>query len=162
MNSSIQRSVRYHKAFKEVYLFINDLSPELYARIPKNFINIVKENMDESYDITIEELNTNGMMEETETMMSLIFRDFICSDELNQKLLEYDKEQIEREIERYNDMFDNDDDDEKENENKQQINELESKKVVDEPKEETSLVVVKEENIFIKIINKIKNIFKRK
>ena len=98
MNNSIQKTARYHKAFKEVYLLINDLSSELYVRIPKSFIKIIQKNMDESYDISIEELNTQGMMEETETMMSLIFRDFICSDELNEKLIEYDNKQIEKEI----------------------------------------------------------------
>ena len=155
MNNSIQKTARYHKAFKEVYLLINDLSSELYVRIPKSFIKIIQENMDESYDILIEELNTQGMMEETETMMSLIFRDFICSDELNEKLIEYDNKQIEKEIERYNNIFDNDDknDINKENENKEYNDNIE---------ENHALVVVKEENIIIKILNKIKSIFKRK
>ena len=155
MNNSIQKTARYHKAFKEVYLLINDLSSELYVRIPKNFIKIIQENMDESYDISIEELNTQGMMEETETMMSLIFRDFICSDELNEKLIEYDNKQIEKEIERYNNIFDNDDENDinKENENKEYNDNIE---------ENHALVVVKEENIIIKILNKIKSIFKRK
>ena len=95
------------------------------------------------------------MMEETETMMSLIFRDFICSDELNEKLIEYDNKQIEKEIERYNNIFDNDDknDINKENENKEYNDNIE---------ENHALVVVKEENIIIKILNKIKSIFKRK
>ena len=155
MNNSIQKTARYHKAFKEVYLLINDLSSELYVRIPKSFIKIIQKNMDESYDISIEELNTQGMMEETETMMSLIFRDFICSDELNQKLIEYDNKQIEKEIERYNNIFDNDDENDinKENENKEYNDNIE---------ENHALVVVKEENIIIKILNKIKSIFKRK
>lgn len=155
MNNSIQKTARYHKAFKEVYLLINDLSSELYVRIPKSFIKIIQENMDESYDISIEELNTQGMMEETETMMSLIFRDFICSDELNEKLIEYDNKQIEKEIERYNNIFDNDDENDinKENENKEYNDNVE---------ENHALVVVKEENIIIKILNKIKSIFKRK
>lgn len=155
MNNSIQKTARYHKAFKEVYLLINDLSSELYVRIPKSFIKIIQKNMDESYDISIEELNTQGMMEETETMMSLIFRDFICSDELNEKLIEYDNKQIEKEIERYNNIFDNDDENDinKENENKEYNDNIE---------ENHALVVVKEENIIIKILNKIKSIFKRK
>lgn len=158
MNNSIQKTARYHKAFKEVYLLINDLSSELYVRIPKSFIKIIQENMDESYDISIEELNTQGMMEETETMMSLIFRDFICSDELNEKLIEYDNKQIEKEIERYNNIFDNDDDNKKEETNI----ENENKEYNDNIEENHALVVVKEENIIIKILNKIKSIFKRK
>ena len=45
MNNSIQKTARYHKAFKEVYLLINDLSSELYVRIPKSFIKIIQKNM---------------------------------------------------------------------------------------------------------------------
>ena len=153
MDSLIQKTIRYHKAFKEVYILINDLSPELYLRIPKNFIEILKGNMDEDYDITLEELNTNGYMEETETLMSLIFRDFICSDELNEKLIEYDKNQVEQELERYNNIFGNE----------EKIASIEIENESNEEKiEETSLVVVKEENIFVKILNKIKSLFKRK
>lgn len=153
MDGLIQKTIRYHKAFKEVYILINDLSPELYLRIPKNFIEIVKCNMDEDYDITLEELNTNGYMEETETLMSLIFRDFICSDELNEKLIEYDKNQVEQELERYNNIFGNE----------EKIASIEIENESNEEKiEETSLVVVKEENIFVKILNKIKSLFKRK
>ncbi len=160
-NLAGQKVLKYHKAFKEVYILINDLTPDLYLRIPKNFIEIIKKNMDDDYDISLEELNINGCMEETETIMSLIYRDFICSDELNQKLLEYDKQQIEQELERYNNIFDNDDD-KKIEEKQQQPSEIESTNIEEEQKEETSLVVVKEENIFVKIINKIKSIFKRK
>lgn len=158
-NLAGQKVLKYHRAFKEVYILINDLTPDLYLRIPKNFIEIIKNNMDESYDITLEELNTNGCMEETETLMSLIYRDFICSDELNKKLLEYDKQQIEREIERYNNIFGNEDND-KETENVKQTDKTENNE--EKIQEETSLVVVQEENIFVKIINKIKSIFKRK
>lgn len=162
MDGLIQKTIRYHKAFKEVYILINDLSPDLYLRIPKNFIEIIKSNMDEDYDITLEELNTNGYMEETETLMSLIFRDFICSDELNEKLIEYDKNQVEQELERYNNIFGNEDkSDSNETEIVKQANEIENESN-EEKTEETSLVVVKEENIFVKILNKIKSLFKRK
>ena len=102
-----QKTVRYHKAFKETYLLINDLSSELYAKIPKSFIKIIKENMDEFYDISIDKLNTEGMMEETEVLMSLIFRDFLCTEEVSQKLIEYDNDQIKQELERYNNIFGN-------------------------------------------------------
>lgn len=150
MNSNIQKTVRYHKAFKEVYLLINDLSSDLYIKIPKSFIKTIKENMDESYDISIDKLNTEGMMKETEAVMSLVFRDFLCSDKLNKKLTEYDNNHIEQEITRYNKIF--------ENENIFEKNNIETQKY--NLKENTSLIIVKEKNIFMKILNKIKNILK--
>lgn len=153
MNNSMQNILRYHKAFKEVYLLINDLSSYLYVKIPKSFIKTIKENMDESYDISIDKLNTEGMMEETEAIMSLIFRDYLCSEELNQELIEYDNKQIEQKLERYNNIFGNENIAEK----KEHIENSDFNS-----KEETFLEVVKEENIFIKILKKIKIIFKRK
>lgn len=153
MNNSMQNTLRYHKAFKEVYLLINDLSSDLYVKIPKSFIKTIKENMDESYDISIDKLNTEGMMEETEAVMSLIFRDYLCSEELNQKLIEYDNKQIEQKLARYNNIFGNENT--AENEKHIEDNDFNSE-------EEKSLIVVKEENIFIKILNKIKIIFKIK
>lgn len=149
--SNTQKTMRYHKAFKETYLLINDLSSDLYIKIPKSFIKIVKENMDETYDISLDKLNTEGMMEETEVLMSLIFRDFLCSEELNQKLIEYDNNQIQQELERYSNIFGNENKKELEN-NEDELNKIE---------EDKSLIVVKEENIFIKIINKLKNIFRK-
>ncbi len=153
MNNSMQNTLRYHKAFKEVYLLINDLSSDLYVKIPKSFIKTIKENMDESYDISIDKLNTEGMMEETEAVMSLIFRDYLCSEELNQKLIEYDNKQIEQKLARYNNIFGNENT--AENEKPIEDNDFNSE-------EEMSLIVVKKENIFIKILNKIKIIFKIK
>ena len=41
MNNSMQNTLRYHKAFKEVYLLINDLSSDLYVKIPKSFIKTI-------------------------------------------------------------------------------------------------------------------------
>mgnify|MGYP003296775332 CR=1 FL=1 len=46
MSNINQKSLKYHKAFKEVYILINDFSSELYIKIPKSFIKILKENMD--------------------------------------------------------------------------------------------------------------------
>ena len=107
MSNINQKSLKYHKAFKEVYILINDLSSELYIKIPKNFIKIIKDNMDKNYDVSLEKLHSEGTMEETDAVMSLVFRDFICPDELSKRLIEYDKKQIEEEIDRYNNIFGN-------------------------------------------------------
>ena len=151
MSNINQKSLKYHKAFKEVYILINDLSSELYIKIPKNFIKIIKDNMDKNYDVSLDKLHSEGTMEETDAVMSLVFRDFICPDELSKRLIEYDKKQIEEEIDRYNNIFGNNEKVEYDKENK-------------EDKEDSvnnQLVVIKEETIFRKIINLIKSLFKR-
>lgn len=165
MSNINQKSLKYHKAFKEVYILINDLSSELYIKIPKSFIKIIKDNMDKNYDVSLEKLHSVGTMEETDAVMSLVFRDFICPDELSKRLIEYDKKQIEEEIDRYNNIFGN----------KEQLTDKESKEnnikavaeneSINEEKEDSvnnQLVVIKEETFFTKIINILKNLFKRK
>lgn len=166
MSNINQKSLKYHKAFKEVYILINDFSSELYIKIPKSFIKILKENMDKTYDVSLEKLHSEGTMEETDAVMSLVFRDFICPDELSKRLIEYDKKQIEEEIDRYNNIVGNNGKVEEYIEDKDKTktadeNECES---FNEEKENTvnnQLVVIKEETIFRRIINLIKSLFKR-
>lgn len=166
MSNINQKSLKYHKAFKEVYILINDFSSELYIKIPKSFIKILKENMDKTYDVSLEKLHSEGTMEETDAVMSLVFRDFICPDELSKRLIEYDKKQIEEEIDRYNNIFGNNEKVEEYIEDKDKTKTADENKCesVNEEKENTEnnqLVVIKEETIFRRIINLIKSLFKR-
>lgn len=167
MSNINQKSLKYHKAFKEVYILINDLSSELYIKIPKNFIKIIKDNMDKNYDVSLEKLHSEGTMEETDAVMSLVFRDFICPDELSKRLIEYDKKQIEEEIDRYNNIFGSNEKIEEDKENKEDKiktadeDENVNVNVNKENSVNNQLVVIKEETIFRKIINLIKSLFKR-
>ena len=87
MSNINQKSLKYHKAFKEVYILINDFSSELYIKIPKSFIKILKENMDKTYDVSLEKLHSEGTMEETDAVMSLVFNIRTNSSKLSVKML---------------------------------------------------------------------------
>lgn len=164
MDNVKQKSLKYTKAFKEVYILINDLADDLYVRIPKSFIEMIKENMDEDYDITLKEINLKGEMEETRVLMSLIFRDFLCNDDLSEKLKEYDKNQVEKQLERYNNIFGTEEEngeekiDDKQEELDKERNNV-SNEVIEEPKQEVDLAVISEEKWYQKIWNKIKSLF---
>lgn len=168
MSNINQKSLKYYKAFKEVYILINNLSSELYIKIPKSFIKIIKDNMDKNYDVSLEKLHSEGTMEETDAVMSLVFRDFICPDELSKRLIEYDKKQIEEEIDRYNNIFGSNEKVEEDKENKEdEIKTADEDENVNvnvnkENSVNNQLVVIKEETIFRKIINLIKSLSKRK
>lgn len=99
------KEIRYSKAFKETYIIVNDLAEELYSKIPKSFIKLIKENMNTEYEITLEKINENGVLPETNAILSLIFRDFLCEDEMKNKLIERDNQEIEQENEKYNNIF---------------------------------------------------------
>lgn len=149
MEVSKNDRIKYARAFTEVELLINDLAEELYIRIPKNFIKLIQENKDKNYKITLEELNRKGEMEETKAIMSLVFRDYLVPDAVAEQLKDRDKAIIEKENNRFNEIFLSDKKESKESVNTD-INKAEENK-------ETSLVEVKEESLFDKIINIVKN-----
>lgn len=138
------KETRYKKAFKEIYIIINDLSEELYSKIPKSFISLVKENMDLKYNVSLEKIEQKGEMPETKAIMALMYRDYLCDKETRDKLIEQEKAEITKEYEKYNNMFKN-----KEN------------TIQEEPKTSNQLMVI-EEKRYIKIFNKIKNFFFKK
>lgn len=138
------KETRYKKAFKEIYIIINDLSEELYSKIPKSFISLVKENMDLKYNVSLEKIEQKGEMPETKAIMALMYRDYLCDKETRDKLIEQEKAEITKEYEKYNNMFKN-----KEN------------TIQEEPKTANQLMVI-EEKRYIKIFNKIKNFFFKK
>ena len=149
MEVSKNDRIKYARAFTEVELLINDLAEELYIRIPKNFIKLIQENKDKTYKITLEELNRKGEMEETKAIMSLVFRDYLVPDAVAEQLKDRDKAIIEKENNRFNEIFPSDKKESKESVNTD-INKAEENK-------EISLVEVKEESLFDKIINIVKN-----
>ena len=88
-----------NQAFSEVYDVINHMSKEMQEKIPKNFVNLIKDNRDLDfkfyidYSIDIKE----QLLEETKVILSLIYRDYLCDKEKREKLLAIDLEEIRRE-----------------------------------------------------------------
>ena len=85
------KEMRYRKAFKEIYIIINDLSEELYSKIPKSFISLIKKNMDLEYNVFAEKLQQEGEMPETRAIMALIYRDYLCDEDTKKNLLEQER-----------------------------------------------------------------------
>lgn len=132
------REIKYSKAFKETYIIINNFAEELYAKIPVSFIKMLKENMNKEYNITLTELNEKGTMQETQKILSLIYRDFLSDEETRETLLKQDECEMQKQTDKYNNMFE----------------------------DERHIPVTKEEQIvipekwYIKFLNKIKKFFK--
>lgn len=88
-----------NQAFCEVYDIINHMSKEMQEKIPKSFVNLIKDNRDLDfkfyidYSIDIKE----QLLEETKVILSLIYRDYLCDKEKREKLLAIDLEEIRRE-----------------------------------------------------------------
>lgn len=139
----------YGKACKEVYIILQSLGDEIICKIPKKVIKFIEENMDKDYWFTIDSsipIESQDFLEETLGIISLIYRDYICTPEEKEMLILQDKNRIKEAEKLLNEKYNNDN--------------LFNKKV---PKKETIYLTKKEDNnILKKIFNKIKNILFRK
>ena len=66
----------YGKAYTEVYYAINNFSDELKSKIPEDIINIIGNSMDTKY-VPI----NSDMSEEAIAILSIIYSDFLCTNE---------------------------------------------------------------------------------
>ena len=147
------------QAFSEVYDIIEHMEEKIKEKIPKRFINFIKENMDLNYKIKVdysESLGNQNLLHETKVLLSLIYRDYICDEKNKERLMQLDDEEIKRQEgilrEKYKIDFD-------------KIKEQRETKVYnskEEKMEEKSLVMIKEEKWYKKIIKKILELFTRK
>ena len=97
-----------NKSFTEVLDIINHMEEKLYVKIPKEFIKLITENQDKNYEITIDYsrgINESNLLKETRVILSLIYRNYICSEEEREKLFLEDKEVQKRHKEELNKIY---------------------------------------------------------
>ena len=140
-------------AYKEIYEILKIFPKELVDRIPKYKLDYIKQNMDESYEynITKETFDGKTMLDETAAILAILFRDYWATEKKKNKIINYHNTQREKIVNEIKEKYD------PENVFKQRRIEQEK---IDEKKENLSVVEYKE-NIFKKLFNKIKEIFKR-
>lgn len=145
-----------NQAFSETYDVINHMSKEMQEKIPKSFINLIKENRDLDYKVNIDYSIDikEQLLKETKTILSLVYRDYLCSSEKREELLALDIEEIRREEKSSQEKYKIDYDSRKK-EKLQDVEELKNKE------QETLPIKVEKDKWYIKIINFIKKILKR-
>ena len=138
------------EALAEVDEIISMMQIEDANKIPNSFKNFVKDKKSDSYNPSLKKdipLYKQKLKRDTFVLCSLIYRSYLCELEERQKLDEKDKkelEKIEQELrEKYNsdNLFKNNKMEEKQE--KQKI-------------ENVQMIEYKEENIFQRVCNKIK------
>lgn len=142
MNSEIMT----RQAYSEVYNIINHFEKELYAKIPQSFINAIEKNRDLNYKVNIDytkTINEQELLRETIVILSLIYRDYLCTDEQRKEIILNDKKELN---EKYEINFE-------EIKNKR-------KKTYDTTEIEDKQLVKIEEKWYKRIFNKILSIFK--
>ncbi len=147
--------IKYSKAFSEVLEVLKYIPKEEYEKIPLEIIELMEDNCLEDYnveynpDMTLSEQN---FLEETKYIIAILFRDYWATDIQKNKILLKEQqdaylENLEKEKKFNTNIF----------ENKLKNVEIENKQ-----KENNQLAIIEKDNIFKRIITKIKNYFKKK
>lgn len=144
-----------NQAFSEVYDVFNHMSKEMQEKIPKSFINIIKENRDLSYKFNINYSIDikKQLLNETKIILSLIYRDYLCGKEKKEELFALDIEENKREENKLKEKYQIDFDSRKKEKFQ---NEYELKNT----EQETLPIKLEKDKWYIKIINFIKKILK--
>lgn len=142
----------YIRALKEVYVILENSESNIKEKIPENFKNFIVKNMDNEYNPHIDFNNQNwenNILEETQQILAIIYRDYLVSKEEREILLKEESEEekrIEKELrEKYN--SDN----------------IFKKKEKNVEEKDEGIILIKTEKItwYKKIINKIISLFKK-
>ena len=149
----------YKQAFTEVLEILSYLSKDNYNKISKELINAIESNRDTDYLYYIDTTKSHEeqeILEETKAILFNIYRDYLADNNTKQQIFNYQnqeniiKEQIKSQNIKINDMF-------------TQKSKTNGDEVKDISYENVALIEVKPKtNIFNKIINKIKSLFKMK
>ena len=144
-----------NQAFSETYDVINHMSKEMQEKIPKSFINLIKENRDLDYKVNIDYSKDikEQLLKETKIILSLVYRDYLCSSEKREELLALDIEEIGGEEKSSQEKYQIDFDSRKKVK-PQDVEELKNKE------QETLPIKLEKDKRYIKIINFIKKILK--
>lgn len=140
------------QAYSDIAWILNGLEEKYLNKLPGKLIEFFEDNKDPFYISSIDimrPLAEQELSQETEAILCLLNLNYWCTPEEKEKLMaqyEMNEKEYQEELRKkykIDNLFDT-------------VN----KNIEPEPIEQTSMVVVKEKNIFMKIIDKIKNIFK--
>ena len=140
------------QALSEVYDILNHFEPDMYKKIPQEFISYVEQNKDNNYITRIDfskSINEQNILQETKVILSIIYRDFICDKKLKEKLEQYDYNILETKKRiKYNpkDLFKN---------RKNQTEEI----LISQIQDTTTTMIEYKENIITKLKKIIRKIF---
>lgn len=139
-------------SFCEVYDILQHLDIKLYRKIPKSFIKFIDENRDKEYKVNIDycnSINNQNLQRGTRIILSVIYRDYLCSKEKRDKLINNDKIELKSKKEILNEKYSVD-------------NIFKNRKhIIEATKTENVSMLKYKKSLFSKILNKIEKILKR-
>ena len=139
------------KAFSEVDTILEYSSEEIRNKVPDKFRQLIKNNKDNNYKLILDEhkkLKDQKLLIETREILSLIYRDYLCSEDERKELIKINNQKLEEINEEYDiqNIFD------------KRKNKVSTE---DDINKETLPVVINEEKWYKKIFNFIRKLIKR-
>lgn len=147
---------KYADALAEVAVILDYLEDNDYNKIPKEVIEIIEKYKNEDYIFEYDEdveLKNQELLTETKAILYNFFRDYWANPQQKEKIKQWQHEdRIKAEIKKqeeyeYKELFPN-----------KKVSDLRFENITENNKQ----LIEYKENIFKKIINKIKEIFTRK
>lgn len=145
----------YNEACTEVSTILSYLVRDEFNKIPSNIINVIEENKSNEYIFKYDEnveLRKQELLEETKAILYNLFRDYLSTPEQKEKIIKMQREEREELEEKKRQKYN--------------VNDIFQKDVYAKKEESMeksmALTEIKKEKFIVKIINKIKNFFKRK
>ena len=137
-------------AYTEVYTILQDLNEEEYNKIPPEVIESIVANRNKEYYYELDddlELKNQPMLPETKAILFNLFRDYLATPEQKEKIIKMQNEARQKnelkKSQKYNtNVFDN----------------IKKSNLIPGKEQSTQLVKHKE-NLFKRILNKIKSFF---
>ena len=145
----------YPNAYKEVFVILKNVDKDLFNKIPTSFINMINNKMNKNYNFELDkniDFEEQSLLKETKVILAYVLLNYWSTKEQKDRIMQKFRQDIiieERKKPKYNPekVFRN-------HKNQNTKNEV-------TPKEENHLIKYKSQNIFEKILNIIKKIFKR-
>lgn len=134
----------------EFFAILENTDDEIVNKIPKNFLNFLKSIESDTYKFKYnskKSLMEQNLKPKTRGLIALVYQDYICTEEEKKEYIQLCNDYFFEEEVRKNNLY-----------NQKSWNDDEEKQESSKP--ELALVEYKE-NIFQKIMNKLKDIFKK-
>ena len=139
-------------AYTEVYTILQELNEEEYDKIPPEIIETIEVNRNEEYNYELDdelELKEQPMLPETKAILFNLFRDYLANPEQKTKIIRMQNEARQKNELKKQQMYNTD------------VFANRQKKDTVQPNSEKTQSVKYKENIFKRILNKIKKFFIR-
>ena len=147
-------------AYTEVYTILQDLDEEEYNKIPPEVIETLDTNRNKEYEYFLDdelELKDQPMLPETKAILFNLFRDYLATPEQRTKIIKMQNEARQKNELKKQQMYNTD---VFANKSINKTTKLDENEV--EANNEEKQIVIYKENIFKRILNKIKSLFMKR